>query len=47
MIDEILPLGVYQGAQGLFSEVWGLLAVYVLDEAGLHEGHGVVTDLTC
>jgi hypothetical protein len=47
MIHEILPLGVYQGAQGLLSQVRGLLAVYVLDEAGLHEGHGVVTDLTC
>ena len=47
MIHEILPLGIYQGAQGLFSQVWGRLAINVLDEAGLHEGHGVITDLTC
>lgn len=47
VIHEILPLGIYQGAQRLLSQVWGRLAVDVLDEAGLHEGHGVVTDLTC
>lgn len=46
MIDEILSLGIYQGAQGLLSQVRGRMAVYVLDEAGLNELHGVITDLT-
>lgn len=47
MVHEVLPLGINQGAQRLLSQVRGRLAVDVLDEAGLHEGHAVVTDLTC
>lgn len=46
MIHEVLALRIDQGAQRLVSQVLLGLIVVVLYEPWLHEGHGVITDLS-